>query len=64
MIRRGGTYWTIVDECDVHHRGEHAIFNLVRLVELTYSLVEGLIKIFGLVAACRLVEVWLISFLN
>lgn len=61
-VSRVQTHRSIVHQCDIHHRSKDAVFDFVLAKLVLYLLEEMLIQCPSFLAACRLVEIWLVTF--
>lgn len=57
------TYRSIVDEADIHHSLEHAIFDFVFSIELADLANERVVELLAFGCWSRLVEVWFVALL-
>jgi hypothetical protein len=64
ILARNQTYWPVVDESNVHHCCEYAVFDLLGFIELANPLVERFIEVSGLFSTGRLMKVWFVAFLE
>lgn len=56
------TYWTVIDQSNIHHGSKDAVLDFVGFIEIPNLFVKGFVERPGFVTVCRLVKRGLAAF--